>query len=75
MKRHSKFRQWGKLLSWILATALFCAHLEGTAFVKAAGASAISIGSADELAKIGTDGNYPMTGRALTAIQWPRMPI
>ncbi|MEY8516402.1 CotH kinase family protein [Lachnospiraceae bacterium 29-84] len=62
MKHHSKLRRWGKLLSWILATALFCAHLEGIAVVKAAGPSVISIGSADELAKIGTDSNYPMTG-------------
>ena len=64
MKKSSTGRLWGRILAWMLAAALLVTNLESTAFVHAAGAKAnpIEIGSVEDLLKIGSDENYPMTG-------------
>ena len=62
MKHHSTKKLWGRFFAWMLATALLFSNLESAALVQAAGENAISIQTAADLAKIGTDSNYPMTG-------------
>lgn len=64
MKQHSTNRLWGRLLAWTLAAALLFSNLEGATFVHAEGekAAPTEIKSAEDLQKIGTDANYPMTG-------------
>ncbi len=62
MKQYSRNKMWGRTLSWILAAALLFSNAEPAVFVQAQEGTAISIGTAEDLAKIGTDSNYPMTG-------------
>ncbi len=62
MKHHSTEKLWGRFFAWVLATALLFSNLESTVLVQAAGENAISIQTAEDLAKIGVDSNYPMTG-------------
>lgn len=63
MKCYFGNKKWRQLLSMLLALTLLFSNLETAALVQAAEAdSIISIASAEELAKIGTDSNYPMSG-------------
>ena len=62
MKHHSTEKLWGRFFAWVLAVALLFSNLESTVLVQAAGENAISIQTAEDLAKIGVDSNYPMTG-------------
>lgn len=62
MKQYSRNKFWGRLCSWMMAAALICSHLEPAVLVQAQQEETISIHTAQELAKIGTDSNYPMDG-------------
>lgn len=62
MKGYSRKKFWGRFYSWVLAVALLCSNLETAVFAQARKGDAISIRTAEELAKIGTDSNYPMSG-------------
>ena len=62
MKQNSRNKIWGRMFSWVLAAALLFSNAEPAAMVQAQEGTAISIGTAEDLAKIGTDSNYPMTG-------------
>ncbi len=63
MKEYHATKRWTKLLSWLLAATLLFSNLETAAFVQAAaGDNVISIQTAEDLAKIGTDSQYPMNG-------------
>ena len=53
---------WGRLLSVILTATLLITGLETSLFVQAAEGGAISIGTAEDLQKIGSDAAYPMSG-------------
>lgn len=62
MKQNFRNVSWGRLLSVILTAALLFTSLETPLFVQAAEGDAISIGTAADLRKIGTDSAYPMNG-------------
>ncbi len=62
MRQYSRNKFWGRLFSWVLAAVFLCSNLETAAFVQAQQVETILIQTAEELAKIGTDSNYPMTG-------------
>lgn len=52
MKHHSTEKLWGRFFAWVLAVALLFSNLESTVLVQAAGENAISIQTAEDLAKI-----------------------
>ncbi len=62
MKQKCKRMPWGRLLSVVLAAMLLFSGLEAPFPVQAAEGDVISIKSAEELKKIGTDASYPMSG-------------
>ncbi len=62
MKHNFRNVPWGRLLSVILAATLLISGLETSLFVQAAEGGTISIGTAEDLQKIGTDAAYPMSG-------------
>ena len=62
MKQSFRNVPWGRLLSVFLAAALLFTGLETPLFVQAAEGGTISIGTAEDLQKIGTDSAYPMSG-------------
>lgn len=53
---------WGRLLAVILTATLLITGLETSLFVQAAEGGTISIGTAEDLQKIGSDAAYPMSG-------------
>ncbi len=64
MRQCSTNRLWGRLMAWMLAAALMFSDLEGAAFVYAEGENdtPIEIANAQDLQKIGSDADYPMSG-------------
>ncbi len=62
MKQSFRNVPWGRLLSVLLAATLLFTSLETSLFVQAAEGGTISIGTVEDLQKIGTDSAYPMSG-------------